>query len=50
MKKEFPSKFNKIIRIKEKKLNWLKQNKPKDIKSIAKFLDIIINEYKKNVR
>ena len=37
--------FNKLVRIKYKQLNWLKKHK--DTKTIAGFLDKIINEYKK---
>lgn len=37
--------FKKIVRIKEKKLNWLKENRNRnDGQSIAAFLDEILNE------
>lgn len=42
------SKFGKIIRLKKSQLDWLKKNKPKEIKTLAGYLDIIINNYKKN--
>lgn len=38
------TRFNKIIRIDEKQLQWLKENKI--CKTDAGFLDIIINKYK----
>lgn len=49
MKKEYfktISRFTSIIRIDPKNLNWLKENK--DTKTVAGFLDKIINEYKKH--
>ena len=41
----YNSKFKKRIRIKESQLNWLKKHKPKEVKTLAGFLDIIINEH-----
>ena len=46
-KKEYPSKFDGLIRIKKSQINWLKKNKPKGVRTAAGFLDIIINSYKK---
>ena len=45
---EYKSKFDGLIRIRKKQKEWLKQNKPKGIRTMAGFLDIIINEHKKN--
>lgn len=43
------SRFNKLVRIEEYQLLWLKQNKKKNkCKTMAGFLSKIINEYKKN--
>jgi len=43
------SKFQGIIRIDKKQLKWLRKNKKKEnCKTIAGFLDKIINLYKKN--
>jgi len=41
------SRFEMKIRIKKTQLEWLKNNK--DTKTIAGFLDTIINEYKDNL-
>ena len=38
------TRFKKIIRISESQLNWLKKNK--DTRTLAGFLDKIINNYK----
>lgn len=38
------SSFDKLVRINKKQLLWLKENK--DTKTVAGFLDKIINEYK----
>ena len=38
------SKFSKIVRIRPEQLKWLKENK--DTKTVAGFLDKIINSYK----
>ena len=45
-KTTYVSSFNKLVRIKQSKLKWLKENKPKNVKTMAGFLDIIINDYK----
>ena len=39
--------FNKLVRINEKQLKWLRENK--DCKTMAGFLDKIINNFKKNL-
>ena len=44
--KEYKSDFNKLVRIRKRQLDWLKLNKK--TKTVAGFLDIIINNYKKN--
>lgn len=42
------SKFNKLVRIKENQLDWLKVNKKlAGCKTRAGFLDLIINDFKK---
>ncbi len=43
---KYKSRFNKRIRIDEKNLAWLRENK--DCRTMAGFLDKIINEYKKH--
>lgn len=40
------TRFGKKVRIDEKQLEWLKENK--DTKTVAGFLDKIINYYKKD--
>lgn len=42
------SNFNKLVRISNKQLNWLKENK--DTRTVAGFLDKIINNYKKSLK
>jgi hypothetical protein len=41
------TRFKKVVRIDPKQLKWLKDNK--DTKTIAGFLDKIINIYKKTI-
>jgi len=48
MVEEYKSDFDDLIRIKKKQKNWIRENKPAKIKTMAGFLDIIINDYKKN--
>ncbi len=43
---KYKSKFDGLARIRKKQIVWLKENKPKDVRTIAGFLDIIINTYK----
>ena len=43
--KEYKSRFKGLIRIDKKQLNWLRKNK--DCKTMAGFLDKIINNFKK---
>ena len=45
-KKAYKSDFNKLVRIREAQLDWLKLNKK--TKTMAGFLDIIINTFKNN--
>jgi len=41
------SKFDRLVRIKENQLKWLKENKKKNkCKTMAGFLDKIINKFK----
>ncbi len=47
MKVKYLSNYNTHIRINKEQLKWLKENKPKKIKSVSGFLDIIINTYKR---
>lgn len=45
--REYKSDFNKLVRIRKSQLDWLKLNKK--TKTMAGFLDIIINEYKRKL-
>lgn len=47
MKIEYKSDFKKLIRIRDSQIKWLKDNKPDGVRTIAGFLDIIINNHKK---
>lgn len=40
------TRFDRLVRISQEQLEWLK--KVKDTKTVAGFLDRIINDYKKN--
>jgi hypothetical protein len=44
---KYNSKFDGLVRIRTSQIKWLKKNKPKEIKTVAGFLDVIINNYKK---
>jgi hypothetical protein len=45
-KKYKKSRFSKAVKVDEKNLEWLKKNK--DTRTVAGFLDKIINKYKKH--
>ena len=45
MPKKYKSEFNRLIRIRNRQLEWLRKNK--DTKTMAGFLDKIINKFKK---
>lgn len=47
-KRPFNSRFNKLVRIDERQLNWLR--KTKDCKTMAGFLDKLINRQKMQMK
>ena len=42
--KNYKSQFNSCVKVRKKQLEWLKENK--DCKTVAGYLDKIINKYK----